>query len=188
MLPETLLSLRSGINFNSTNYLNRDLATKTIVVKNRCRFGQNQHRYATAKADVYILTPAPAGSSNQPCAFKIAVSPLIGEAEAAKVEAELALAAGCINIVLEGDSKVIIKAIQTAPQKVDWRIDSLVSYIVSVLHLIKSWKVRHVRRSANMGVHNLALWAATEIISGGNPCSCEQFPKLDWLYAGVDPP
>lgn len=50
------------------------------------------------------------------CGFKVAkidvVIPLVGEAEAAKLGVDLAHQEGFSHIILEGDSEVVIKAIQ----------------------------------------------------------------------------
>lgn len=117
-----------------------------------------------------------------------AVTPLVGEAEAANMGVDLAHQEGFTQIILEGESEVVIKAIQQFPQQTDWWINHMVLEILTSLRLMQFWKVSHIRRSANKVLHQLARWAATEIISGGNLCTYERFPELDWLYAGTDPP
>lgn len=57
----------------------------------------------------------------------------------------------------------------------NWRIHHKISEIYSVLQLFQSWKVRHVRQSANFVAHQLACQAAFEYSSDGNPGSCEYF-------------
>lgn len=52
---------------------------------------------------------------------------------------------------------------------------------------LQTWGFSHVKRDANSTVNQLARSAATELISGDNPCNVEYFFDLSWLYEGTDP-
>ncbi|KAB1226835.1 hypothetical protein CJ030_MR1G012139 [Morella rubra] len=115
------------------------------------------------------------------------LQPLEGEALATKLGVEFVQQMGFKDAILEGDSELVMKAINRFPACSEWRIHHIVLDIVDVCRQMKSWKALHVPRGANEVVHHLARWAAAEFSLGGNPRSCEHFLDLPWMYAGTDP-
>lgn len=98
-----------------------------------------------------------------------AVLPLEGEATAAKLGVEFATQMGFRDIILEGDSALLIMAIQKWPQRTDWRIHSTISEIVGACNQMVNWTAVHVVRGGNEAVHHFARWVATEFISIAAP-------------------
>lgn len=118
-----------------------------------------------------------------------AVKPLEGEAAAAKLGIEFAWQMGYRDILLEGDSELMIKAIQNFPHCMEWRIHATVQEIVEFGRKMHSCKAIHVRRGANEIMHHFARWAAAEFsLISGISRNCEHFLDLPWLYAGTESP
>lgn len=72
------------------------------------------------------------------------VSPLEGEVETAKLGVKLACDQRFQQVILEGDSETVMKAIQSWPHPVDWRIDLAVKEIRDACCRLLSWRAVHV--------------------------------------------
>lgn len=105
-----------------------------------------------------------------------------------KMGVDLAVRLGYQNVILEGDSETVISAFNHFPATTDWRIQAIVTETFPSLRQLQTWCFSHVKRDANFTVHQLARWAATELISGDNLCNVKHFLDLSLLYKGIDPP
>ncbi|KAB1222926.1 hypothetical protein CJ030_MR2G019445 [Morella rubra] len=83
------------------------------------------------------------------------VGPLEGEAKAAKLGLELAVTRGFREVILEGDSELVVKSINCWPQSSEWRIHSTVKEMLEVGKRLLSWQAEHVYSGANEIVHHL---------------------------------
>jgi ribonuclease HI len=70
---------------------------------------------------------------------------------------------GVSNLVVEGDSKVVISAIQQRDASSS-RFGHLIDDIVVVLSSSPSWQMMHVRRDSNHAAHELAKAALKNVI------------------------
>jgi ribonuclease HI len=69
---------------------------------------------------------------------------------------------GTQQIILEGDSKIVIQAIQSqVPNRC--RYGQIIDDIFRVLRGFRSWTAEHVKREANGAVHTLAKNAVVSI-------------------------
>jgi ribonuclease HI len=81
--------------------------------------------------------------------------PAAGEAVAALHAVELCRDIGIFEVVLEGDSIMVTKAISGIGE--NWlRFGQIVEDIKLVLRSFRQWRVSHVRRTANAAAHGLA--------------------------------
>ncbi|KAB1226792.1 hypothetical protein CJ030_MR1G021664 [Morella rubra] len=85
-----------------------------------------------------------------------AARPLEGEAEATKLGLEPSVSSGFWELILEGDSELVVKAIQRWSQLSEWCIHSTVKEMLEVGKGLLSWQVEHVYRGANEMVHHFA--------------------------------
>lgn len=73
------------------------------------------------------------------------------------------------RVILEGDSEIVICAINSHSMCTIWRIHNQVITVHTLLQQFQNWKATHVHRGAIMTMHHLARWVASMISSGGNP-------------------
>lgn len=88
------------------------------------------------------------------------VDSLEGDAVVAKLGLELVRCQGFREVLLEGDSEIVINAIRCWPQISEWRIHTLVQQVQELGSRLQSCKAIHVYRGASSMVHHLARWAA----------------------------
>ncbi|KAB1203799.1 hypothetical protein CJ030_MR8G016817 [Morella rubra] len=123
------------------------------------------------------------------CVEKIFIEdPEEGEIRAAHLGLLEAERCGSRKIVVEGDSRQAIEAFRCYPEKRNWRCHGRIGDIVGFASAFDSCSFSFVYRGANEEAHLLARWAASKIMSGDYPAVHEHFSKLDWVYAGTDPP
>jgi hypothetical protein len=87
-------------------------------------------------------------------------SPNMGEAFATQLAISVARSLSLDRFILEGDSLVVIQALNTPFSDQDWRISPV---IMSYLHNIpfdSLWEARKINRSTNFCVHSVARWAS----------------------------
>ena len=82
--------------------------------------------------------------------------PLLAEAKAALLAVRKAFEAGSHSIVLEGDSLLVIQAIQNLPLAQLWTIDSVIFDIQSLLANFSFWYASHACRELNTAAHSIA--------------------------------
>lgn len=84
------------------------------------------------------------------------VDPVEGEAEAVKLGVQLACDLGFENVIFEGDSEIVIMAINAWPYLSNWRIYSSVKEIHAACWGQKKWLAVHAVRNANELTHHFA--------------------------------
>jgi hypothetical protein len=91
---------------------------------------------------------------------------LMGEAAAALLASRLALSSDLDNISIEGDSFLVILALNSPSLFSSWNFCNLISDCCLVLDSFQSWNALKVSRSANFKAHSLAKWAASTRVFG----------------------
>jgi hypothetical protein len=89
---------------------------------------------------------------NPPC------DPNFGEALAAQLATSVAASLNLSKFSLEGDSAVVIEALNNPLISQDWHIDSVISATLSLLPASSCWE-------ANFCAHYVAFWAAARVFS-----------------------
>jgi hypothetical protein len=97
---------------------------------------------------------------NPPCL------PNYGEALAAHLAMSLALPLNLGHFILEGDSQVVISALQHPHIPQDWRISLVILETIDDIPTSISWNAIKVNRSANFCTHHAARWATARNFYG----------------------
>jgi hypothetical protein len=79
----------------------------------------------------------------------ILLDPTYGEALAARLAASLAASLKLKNFSLEGDSKVVIAALNTPSITLDWHIESVIVNTLSMVSSSSLWEAKKIYKSAN---------------------------------------
>jgi hypothetical protein len=119
--------------------------------------------------------------TNSPC------QPNEGEALAANLAVSLANSLNIQSFILEGDSQIVILALQHPDISQDWRISSVIHNTIDSIPADSSWSARKVNRSANFCAHYVAHWAAARVIAGSIPTYPPPIPSIR-IVSGKDPP
>jgi ribonuclease HI len=98
-------------------------------------------------------------------------TPNEGEAMAAHLAISLANSIHMDHYIIEGDSEVVVHALQNPNNIRDWRISSSILDSLESIPSASFWEVRRVKRSANFCAHSVARWAAAGSHSGSIPMS-----------------
>jgi hypothetical protein len=69
------------------------------------------------------------------------------------------------QFVIEGESQVVILALQHPTIVHDWLIIDIIQHTLDIIPYDSSWSARKVNRSANFGAHYVAHWATTRFSS-----------------------
>jgi hypothetical protein len=101
--------------------------------------------------------------TNPPC------DPNFGEALAARLAASLAASLQLQNFSLEGDSAVVVSALNNPSISLDWHIESVIANALSLIPVSSLWLATKIHRSANFCAHYVAFWAAARVYSGCIP-------------------
>jgi hypothetical protein len=83
-------------------------------------------------------------------------SPNVGEACAALLACSVANSNSFDKFILEGDSEVVVHALQNPNSIRDWRISSVILDCLDSLPTTSVWEVRKVKRSGNFCAHSVA--------------------------------
>uniref|UniRef100_A0A2N9HPK1 Reverse transcriptase domain-containing protein n=1 Tax=Fagus sylvatica TaxID=28930 RepID=A0A2N9HPK1_FAGSY len=116
------------------------------------------------------------------------IDPLLAEAKAALLAVNKAFEAGFQSIVLEGDSLLVIQAIQNLPSTQIWTIDSVIFDIQSLLAKFSFWNASHAYRELNIVAHSIARWALSYNCSGTFPISAIPSTVLEEWVEGIGSP
>jgi hypothetical protein len=87
-----------------------------------------------------------------------------GEALATQLAASLAASLQLKFFSLEGDSSVVVAALQTPSMTVDWHIESIANTLF-LLPYSSCWEAKKVYKSVNFYAHHVAFWAAARVFS-----------------------
>jgi hypothetical protein len=79
--------------------------------------------------------------------------PSYGEAQATFLAASLATSLKLGKFVLEGDSFLVISSLQQPSNVLDWRLDTFISLVLSLIPSFSQWQVRKVNINANFCTH-----------------------------------
>ena len=116
------------------------------------------------KATYYICYPRLA-----PCSLNV------GEALVAQLACSLATTYSISHFIIEGDSKVVIHALQNPNSIRDWRISSIILDTLDSISIASLWEARKIQRSVNFCAHSIARWIAAGAYSGSIPTSSTLF-------------
>jgi hypothetical protein len=90
----------------------------------------------------------------------------MGEVAAALLASQLASFNGLDTISIEGDSNLVILALNSPSLFFSWNFCNLISDSCLVLDSFQSWNALKISRSANVRAHFLAKWAASTRVFG----------------------
>jgi hypothetical protein len=113
--------------------------------------------------------------------------PTYGEALAMSLAVSLAVSLNISKFILEGDSLIVIMALQHPSLVLDWKIENIIADSIAMIPPSSSWKARKVHRSANFCAHHVAYWAAARAHSGCIPTHLPHSPSFP-ICSGKDPP
>jgi hypothetical protein len=83
--------------------------------------------------------------------------------------ASLAVSLNLSNFVIEGDSLIVISALQFPAITSDWQIEKLTLDTLALLPPSSKWEAKKIHRSANLCAHHVASWAAARVYSNCIP-------------------
>jgi hypothetical protein len=123
-----------------------------------------------------------------------------GEAQGALLVASLA-SLHLSQFVIEGDSLIVIYALQFPAIIIDWQIEQLFKDTLALFPPSSKWEAKKINRSANFFTHYVATWAGAKIYSGCIPTfpptllsffflwwfrsTCYIFFPLEGLYVSI---
>jgi hypothetical protein len=96
-------------------------------------------------------------------------TPNYGEAQGALLAAFLAASLHLSNFCIEGDSLIVITALQFPTLITNWHIEKLIIDTLALLRPSSKWEAKKINRSANFYAHHVAFWAAARVLSGCIP-------------------
>ena len=114
-------------------------------------------------------------------------SPNVGEALAAQLAISLAASLLLDRFILEGDSEVVVLALQHPVSALDWRISPFISDSLDDIPFVSSCEGRKINRSTNFCAYTVAHWAVARFYSRNIPFSSPPFLSSP-LVSGMDRP
>jgi hypothetical protein len=108
-------------------------------------------------------------------------TPNYGEAQGALLATSLAASLHLSNFIIEGDSLIVITALQFPALTFDWHIEKLILDTIALLPPSSKWEAKKINRSTNFCAHHVAYWAAARVLSGCIPISPPPFFPLHLL-------
>jgi ribonuclease HI len=109
-----------------------------------------------------------------------------GEALAAQLAISLACSFNFDRFIIEGDSVVVIQALNQFSSNLDWRISPIIINLLDIIHSTSFWEARKVNRSANFCTHSMARLAITSSHTNSISFSYSTLTSLT-LASGIDP-
>jgi ribonuclease HI len=109
-----------------------------------------------------------------------------GEALAAQLAISLACSLNFDRFILEGDSAVVIQALNQTSSISDWRISPIIMTSLDNIPSTSFWEAIKVTQSANFYAHSVARWAAANSHIGSIPFSYST-SSTPTLSSGIDP-
>jgi hypothetical protein len=98
-------------------------------------------------------------------------SPNVGEACAAQLASSIAASLYYNNFILEGDSEVVIHALNNPNSVRDWRISYVILDCLDSIPEASVWEAKKIKRSPNFCAHSMACWTTARFHSGSIPYS-----------------
>jgi hypothetical protein len=90
----------------------------------------------------------------------------MGEALATQLAVSLAISLDLSQVIIEGDSQIVIFALQDPSIAQDWKISSIIHYTIDTISPHLSWSAWKVDRSVNLCAHYIAQRAAASVTPG----------------------
>jgi hypothetical protein len=113
-------------------------------------------------------------------------SPNVGEARAAQMACLVAASLSYNHFILEGDSEVVIHALNNPNSVRDWRISSVILDSIDSIPVASVWEALKIKRSFNFCAHFITRWTAVRSHYDNIPYS-----SLSYLFSspvsGEDP-
>ena len=97
---------------------------------------------------------------NPPC------DPNFGKALAAQFVSSLATSLNLKKFSLEGDSLVVITALQNPSISLNWHLESVITNTLFLLSTSSLWEAKKIHRSTNFCAHHVAYWVTARMFSG----------------------
>jgi hypothetical protein len=114
-------------------------------------------------------------------------SPAIGEALAAQLASELAISLQLYQVILKGDSSLVISALQNPSCVMDWQINFIIKDTISSFSAPPLWEARKINISANFYTYYAAYRAAARVFLDCIPYLVSP-PNSIPICSGKDPP
>jgi ribonuclease HI len=95
----------------------------------------------------------------------------VGEAQAAQLACSIAAKLSYNQFILEGDSEVMVHALNNPNSIRDWRISSIILDSLDSIPDAFIWEAKKIKRSINFYAHSIARWAAVRSHFGSTPFS-----------------
>jgi hypothetical protein len=103
---------------------------------------------------------------------------------------QLAISLACSfnynRFILEGDSVIVIQALNQSASNLDWRISPIIMNSLDIIPSTSVWEARKVNRIANFCAHSVARWVAASSHTSSIPFSYSTPTSLT-LASGIDP-
>jgi hypothetical protein len=119
-------------------------------------------------------------------------SPVYGEAQAAKLAGVLANSLHLDKFILEGDSALVVLALQNPALSVDWHIEHIIHETLASFQVSSLWEARKINRNANFCAHYVAYRAGSKgyrrAAFPSSPPPPPPPPKFNPICSGNDPP
>jgi hypothetical protein len=100
-----------------------------------------------------------------------ACSPNVGEARVAQLACSIAASLSYNQFILEGDSEVVVHALNNPNSIRDWKISFVILDSLDSIPDASVWEAKKIKRSINFCAHSIARWAAARSHSGSIPFS-----------------
>jgi hypothetical protein len=96
-------------------------------------------------------------------------NPAYGEAQATLLACSLAVSLHLEKFVIEGDSSIVILALQNPSLGMDWHLEHVICNILSLIPASSIWKARKANKSANFCTHYMVYRAVARVLSSCIP-------------------
>lgn len=119
-----------------------------------------------------------------------AVDPLVGEAEAALLAISKASDLSLPNLILVGDSSLVLESLQQDPLStfIPWKIRFLVQQALALLRRCSFWSTIELPRVDNYVAHSVAAWAAARARSFVGEVPPFSLVAVSWSLTARDRP
>jgi hypothetical protein len=104
--------------------------------------------------------------------------PIYGEALAALLAATLAASLKLNFFSIEGDSLIVISALQAPTPVHNWQIERVIADSINIIPASCSWEAMKINRSANFCAYHVVYWAAARVHSDCIPIFSPPPPLL----------
>jgi hypothetical protein len=100
--------------------------------------------------------------------------------------ASLASSLHLTNCIIEGDSFIVISALQFSAIIQDWQIEKMLETL-ALLPPSSKWEAKKINKSVNFCAHHVAYWAMVRVLSSCTPPPPLLLSPTD-TCSGLEPP